>query len=86
MWFVKSVICRFTLTVDANPFLAARFCLVADKNSCTLVLQSFLVNSLYIVTMASLLSSSTTLGRSDFSVPINSSFKFAAAVTSSCAT
>ena len=45
VWFVRSVVRKFTSTVDANPFLAARSCLVADKNFCILVLQSFLVSS-----------------------------------------
>ena len=74
--WVRSVVHKFTSTVDANPFLAAKSCLVADRNSCILMLQSFLASSIYIVVMASwLMVSNSTSGRSRSNSVKNSSFK-----------
>ena len=77
---------KFTSVVDANPFLAARSCLVADTNSCILVLQSFLVSSSQtVVTASSVSASGMTIGKSNFT-SINCSFRFVAAFTSLCTT
>ena len=40
LWLVRSIVHKFISIVDTNSFLAARSCLVADKNSCVLVLHS----------------------------------------------
>ena len=38
---LKKVVHKFMCIVEANPFLVASSCFVADRNSCTRVLQTF---------------------------------------------